>query len=75
MLQLGARLLTERQVDPIGVIDIDAQGIATGALHGDDLDLRIKVGELLLDTVLRSSMPGWAEKKVGQAHFSIHWVR
>ncbi len=60
--QLGAGLLTKRQVDPVGVIDIDAQGLAAGALHGDNLDLRIKGVELLLD-VFSKVCHAWLEPK------------
>ena len=63
--------LAERQVDAVGVVDEDAQGLGPGALQRDQVELRVELGELLLDVLLGGlSCLVRAEKKVGQAHFS-----
>ena len=60
----------ERQIDPVGVVDEEAQRFGSGALDGDQIELRIELTELLLDVVLEVFHLIRGEKKVGQAHFS-----
>ena len=62
----------ERQIDPLGVVDEEPQRFVAGLLDGDEIELGVELGQLLLDVVLggRSCLVR-GEKKVGQAHFWI----
>ena len=42
----------ERQVDAVGVVDEEAQRVVPRLLEGDQVDLRIELGQLLLDVLL-----------------------
>ena len=37
---------------PLGVVDEDAQRLVAGSLDGDQVELRIELGKLLLDVLL-----------------------
>ena len=56
----------ERQVDPVGVVDEEAQRFGARLLDGDQVELRVELGELLLDVLLGGLlMPGSGRKKSG----------
>ena len=39
----------KRQVDPVGVVDEEAQGLRPGALQADQVELRVELAKLVLD--------------------------
>ena len=62
----------EREIDPVGVVDEEAQRLAARLLDGDQVDLRSSSESWLWMSVCRSLIGAVlrAVKKVGQAHFS-----
>ena len=40
---------TERQIDPVGVVDEEAQHLVARLLDGDQVDFRVKLEKLALD--------------------------
>ena len=55
----------ERQVDPAGVVDEDAQRLVAGLLDGDQVELGVELGELLLDVLLEVGHAWFGAKKSG----------
>jgi hypothetical protein len=59
------------EIDPGGVVDEKAQRIGAGPLDSDQVDIAVKLGQLLLNVLLEVGHAwGVGVKKVGQAHFS-----
>jgi len=65
----------ESQVDPLGMVDEEAQGFLARLLERDQIELGVELVELLLDVLLKVWHLVWGEKKVGQAHFSYTGYR
>src|SRR5258705_8734040 len=65
----------ERKIDALGVVDEEAQRFGPRLLDGDQVELGVELGKLLLDVVFEVWHAGFClvrdEKKVGQAHFSL----
>ena len=53
----------EREVDPVGVVDEEPQRFLAGLLHGDQVEVRVELGQLLLDVVLEVVHTGFGAKK------------
>jgi hypothetical protein len=72
--QLVGDPLTERQIDPARVVDVEAKTVRSRVLERDQLDARIELRKSLLYLGLKVVHLSFcllrAEKKVGQAHSS-----
>ena len=66
---------TETKVDPIRVVDEEAQGFLARLLQRDQIELGVELTKLPLDVLLK--ILHWIEavKKVGQAHFRYFGTR
>lgn len=60
----------EGEVDALGMVDEQAQRLASRLLEGNQVKARVDLPELALDVILQVFHSNRSEKKVGQAHFS-----
>ena len=65
----------ERQVDPAGVVDEEAQRLGAGLLDGDQVELGIELGQLLLDVLLEVGHAWFGPKKKWARPTSRHCDR
>ena len=70
MIEMPRHPLAEGQVDPLRMVDEEPQRFLARLLERDQIELGVELPELLLDVLLKVWHLVWAEKKVGQAHFS-----